>query len=118
MENTRYGRRREGRWTPIRAKAQDTRANPIELLWTLSLRIMMIMMRSIENVQLTSWIIYADISYAFKVIVGHPPAPGCTRDPLLDHCNRATVFIITSTVDIRCVAFIRKISTTTIFDAA
>src|SRR6218665_3788936 len=23
-----YGRRREGRWTPIRAKAQDTRANP------------------------------------------------------------------------------------------
>jgi len=23
------GRRREGRWTPIRAKAQDTRANPI-----------------------------------------------------------------------------------------
>src|SRR6218665_2202695 len=28
MENTKYGRRREGRWTPIRAKAQDTRANP------------------------------------------------------------------------------------------
>jgi len=28
MENTKYGRRREGRWTPIRAKAQDTRVNP------------------------------------------------------------------------------------------
>ena len=28
MENTKYGRRRERRWTPIRAKAQDTRANP------------------------------------------------------------------------------------------
>src|SRR6218665_288607 len=48
-----YGRRREGRWTPIRAKAQDTRANPnswethlvrkrwdIGLLRALSLRIM------------------------------------------------------------------------------
>src|SRR6218665_603012 len=54
MENTKYGRRREGRWTPIRAKAQDTRANPnswethlvrkswdIGLLRALSLRIMM-----------------------------------------------------------------------------
>src|SRR6218665_3943835 len=28
MENTKYGTRREGRWTPIRAKAQDTKANP------------------------------------------------------------------------------------------
>src|SRR6218665_2679192 len=28
MENTKYGNRREVRWTPIRAKAQDTRANP------------------------------------------------------------------------------------------
>src|SRR6218665_1622035 len=28
MENIKYGKRREGRWTPIRAKAQDTRANP------------------------------------------------------------------------------------------
>ena len=54
MENTKYGRRREGRWTPIWAKAQDTRANPnswethlvrkrwdIGLLRALSLRIMM-----------------------------------------------------------------------------
>src|SRR6218665_815902 len=54
MENTKYGRRREGRWTPIRAKAQDTRANlnswethlvrkrwDIGLLRALSLRIMM-----------------------------------------------------------------------------
>src|SRR6218665_1397082 len=56
MENTMYGKRREGRWTPIWAKAQDTRANPnssethlvrkrldIELLRALSLRIMMMM---------------------------------------------------------------------------
>src|SRR6218665_3209156 len=56
MENTKYGRRREGRWTPIRAKAKDTRANPnswethllrkswdIGLLRALSLRIMMMM---------------------------------------------------------------------------
>ena len=28
MENTKFGRRKEGLWTPIRAKAQDTRANP------------------------------------------------------------------------------------------
>src|SRR6218665_411698 len=28
MENTKYGRRRGGRWISIRAKAQDTRANP------------------------------------------------------------------------------------------
>src|SRR6218665_1202055 len=55
MENTKYEKRREGRWTPIRTKAQDTRANPnswethlerkrwdIELLRALSLRIMMI----------------------------------------------------------------------------
>jgi len=28
MENIKYGRRREGLWTPIRVKAQDTRANP------------------------------------------------------------------------------------------
>src|SRR6218665_2748939 len=54
MENTKYGRRREGRWTPIRAKAQDTKANPnswethlvrkrwdIGLLRALSLWIMM-----------------------------------------------------------------------------
>src|SRR6218665_1055552 len=57
MENTKYGKRREGRWTPIRAKAQDTRANPnswethlvrkrwdIGLLRALSLRIMMMVM--------------------------------------------------------------------------
>src|SRR6218665_2699223 len=54
MENTKYGKRREGRLTPIRSKAQDTRANPnswetrlvrkrwdIGLLRALSLRIMM-----------------------------------------------------------------------------
>ena len=57
MENTKYGGRREGRWTPIRAKAQDTRANPnswethlvrtrwdIGLLRALSPGIMMMMM--------------------------------------------------------------------------
>src|SRR6218665_2441736 len=56
MENTKYGRRKEGRWTPIRAKAQDTRTNPnswethlvrkrwdIGLLQALSPRIMMMM---------------------------------------------------------------------------
>ena len=32
MENTKYGKRREGRWTLIRAKAQDTRANPQQLV--------------------------------------------------------------------------------------
>src|SRR6218665_595295 len=57
MENTKHGKRREGRWTPIRAKAQDTKANPnswkthlvrkrwdIGLLRALRLRIMMMMM--------------------------------------------------------------------------
>src|SRR6218665_3901571 len=57
MENTKYGRRREGQWTPIRAKAQDTKANSnswkthlvrkrwdIGLLRALSLWIMMMMM--------------------------------------------------------------------------
>src|SRR6218665_4099045 len=57
MENTKYGRRREGRWTPTRAKAQDTRANPnslethlvrkrwdIGLLQALSPKIMIMMM--------------------------------------------------------------------------
>src|SRR6218665_1833979 len=60
MENTKYGRRREGRWTPIRAKAQDTKDNPnswethlvrkrwdIGLLRALSLWIMMMMMMNI-----------------------------------------------------------------------
>src|SRR6218665_2185512 len=54
MKNTKYGKRREGRLTPMRAKAQDTRTNPnswethlvrkrwdIGLLRALSLRIMM-----------------------------------------------------------------------------
>ena len=62
MENTKYGRRREGRWTPILAKAQDTRANPnswethlvrkrwdIGLLRALSPRIMMMMMTIYRN---------------------------------------------------------------------
>src|SRR6218665_3247819 len=66
MENTKYGRRRVGRWTPIRAKAQDTRANPnswgthlvrkrwdIGLLWALSLRIMMMMMMTVTPTGLT-----------------------------------------------------------------
>src|SRR6218665_41940 len=57
MENIKYGRRREGRWTPIRAKAQETRANPnssethlvrkrwdIRILRALNARIMMMMM--------------------------------------------------------------------------
>src|SRR6218665_392894 len=57
MENIKYGRRWEGRWTPIQAKAQDTIANPnswethlvrkrwdIGLLRALSPKIMMMMM--------------------------------------------------------------------------
>src|SRR6218665_3047558 len=60
MENTKYGKRREGRWTPIRAKVQDNRANPnswethvvrkrwdIGLLRALILRIMMMMITSL-----------------------------------------------------------------------
>src|SRR6218665_245359 len=68
MENTKYGKRREGRWTPIRVKAQDTRANPnswethlvrkrldIGLLRALSLWIMMMMnCRLLKVVELTS----------------------------------------------------------------
>src|SRR6218665_3091149 len=67
MENIKYGRRREGRWTPIRAKAQDTRANPnswkthlvtkrwdIGLLRALSPRIMMVMMMGIGVLQRTA----------------------------------------------------------------
>src|SRR6218665_2464083 len=61
MEDTKYGKRREGRWTPIRAKAQDTRASPnswetrlvrkrwdIGLLRALSLRIMMMILVKTE----------------------------------------------------------------------
>src|SRR6218665_1683590 len=61
MENIKYERRREGRWTPIRAKAQDTGANPnswethlvrkrwdIGLLRALSPRIMMMMMMPVS----------------------------------------------------------------------
>src|SRR6218665_2301045 len=60
MENTKYGKQREGRWIPIRAKAQDTRANlnswethPVRKRWdigllrALSLWIMMMMMMMI-----------------------------------------------------------------------
>src|SRR6218665_86421 len=60
MKNTKYGKRREGRWTPIRAKVQDNRANPnswethvvrkrwdIGLLRALILRIMMMMITSL-----------------------------------------------------------------------
>src|SRR6218665_3593011 len=66
MENTKYGKRREGRWTPIRAKAQDTRANPnswethlvrkrwdIGLLRALSPRIMMMMTLTMMHLCIT-----------------------------------------------------------------
>src|SRR6218665_2122669 len=66
MENTKYGRRREGRWTPIPAKAQDTKANlnswgthlvrkrwDIGLIRALSLWIMMMMMISQNKSPLT-----------------------------------------------------------------
>src|SRR6218665_3415962 len=69
MQNTKYGKRREGRWTPIRAKAQDTRANPnswethlvrkrwdIGLLRALSLRIMMMMIHMYTHIVNYVWI--------------------------------------------------------------
>src|SRR6218665_1582043 len=69
MENTKYGKRREGRWTPIRAKAQDTRANPnswethlvrkrwdIGLLRALSLQIMMMMMMTGYMLNVLHWL--------------------------------------------------------------
>src|SRR6218665_3371225 len=62
MENTKFGKRREARWTPIRAKVQDTRANPnssethlvrkrwdIGLLRALNPRIMMMIYIYIYN---------------------------------------------------------------------
>src|SRR6218665_3731354 len=68
MENTKYGKGTEGRWTPIRAKAQDTKANPnswethlvrkrwdIGLIRALSLRIMVMMMN-----------IHASIGYSVR----------------------------------------------------
>ena len=68
MENTKYGRRREGRWTPIWAKAQDTKANPnswethlvrkrwdIRLLRALSLWIMIMMMMMYVNACLLAY---------------------------------------------------------------
>src|SRR6218665_588997 len=73
MENTKYGKRREGRWTPVRAKAQDTRANPnswethlvrkrwyIGLLRALNLRIMMVIL--IIYSQLSTWSLLLDLS--------------------------------------------------------
>src|SRR6218665_2903987 len=68
MENIKYGRRMEGRWIPIRAKAQDTRANPnswethlvrkrwdIGLLRALSARIMM--MNSFDTFTIGQYIV-------------------------------------------------------------
>ena len=76
MENTKYGRRREGQWTPIRAKTQVTRANPnswkthvvrkrwdIGLLQALSLRIMMMMMNTVHGASyVNSLFIYPGVS--------------------------------------------------------
>src|SRR6218665_2957715 len=81
MENTKYGRRRERRWTPIRAKAQDTRANlnswethlvrkrwDIGLLRALSLRIMMMMI--ISNIyRATSGLFYYNLRYFSRVYI-------------------------------------------------
>src|SRR6218665_4145676 len=68
MENTKYGRRREGRWTPIWAKTQDTKANPnswethlvrkrwdIGLLRALGLWIMMMMILPQRQVITSLW---------------------------------------------------------------
>src|SRR6218665_1877352 len=62
MENTKYGRRREGRWTPIRARAQDTRSNLnswethlVRKRWVLSPGFMMMMMMNLSKVA-TQWL--------------------------------------------------------------
>src|SRR6218665_1098199 len=76
MENTKYGKRREGRWTPIRAKAHDTKANPnswethlvrkrwdIGLLRALRPGIMMMMMTHTQSPthHLKPWLVHAAI---------------------------------------------------------
>src|SRR6218665_1215806 len=89
MEKSRYRKRREGGWTPIRVKAQDTRANPnswethlvrkrwdIGLLRALSLRIMMMMMRYI---------------YLCVCVLCYRGPGGCPDDPGL----RPSVFHLT-----------------------
>src|SRR6218665_872264 len=76
MENTKYGKRREGQWTPIRAKAQDTRANPnswgthlvrkrwdIGLLRALSLRITMMILRYQVTSRLPRRLIFSPTIY-------------------------------------------------------
>src|SRR6218665_3269036 len=79
MENTKNGMRREGRWTLIRVKAQDTIANPncwethlvrkrwdIGLLRALSLRIMMTMLMMTYTYMYVKYIyIY---TYTYNVI--------------------------------------------------
>src|SRR6218665_1236913 len=82
MENTKHGKRREGRWTPIRVKAQDTRANPnswethlvrkrwdIGLLRALSLRIMMMMMKGEESVEESGYEVLGIFEWQDKGVV-------------------------------------------------
>src|SRR6218665_798602 len=93
MENTKHGKRREGRWTPIRAKAQDTRANPnswethlvrkrwdIGLLQALSLRIMMMMMTINCAAEL-------NMGLHLKACIGLTGVSSCLRDPLISRYN-------------------------------
>src|SRR6218665_206313 len=76
-----YGKRREGRWTPIRAKAQDTRANPnswethlvrkrwdIGLLRALSPRIMMMMMNAIYKFILAKPAVFITLIIFFAIL--------------------------------------------------
>src|SRR6218665_4943 len=98
MENTKYGKRREGRWTPIRAKAQDTRANPnswethlvrkrwnIGLLRALSLRIMMMIICRSELFQLPKRMLrWMNDS---KMSVWKPEFTLCSRAKYLPCCN-------------------------------
>src|SRR6218665_847956 len=94
MENTKYGRRREGRWTPIRAKAQDTRANPnswkthlvrkrwdIGLLRAFNPRIMMMRRQQLAKLDLTVIASNFPNNYYFKFSVTvHNLGLGATLD--------------------------------------
>src|SRR6218665_1011005 len=91
MENTKYGRRRERRWTSIRAKAQDTRANPnswkthlvrkrwdIGLLRALSPRIMMMIA--------VCAVVYVCTMYVWISVYIYVCMPACIMHEILCMC--------------------------------
>src|SRR6218665_906038 len=97
MENTKYGRRRERRWTPIRVKAQDPKANPnswethlvrkrwdIGLLRALSPRIIMVMMMMmIVSVCFSCTHISRPLDLQGVVCARGAGVPGCLGDRLI-----------------------------------